>query len=204
MTVFDIGANIGSYSKRILDKFPGCQVHCFEPVPQTFHALEAALGASSSVSLNNMALSSESGVATMTVCEELSGSGADSLHHTRVLGSAVSTSAIEVTLRTVDEYVSETGVERIDLMKIDVEGHELDVLHGAKDTLRNGVAAIQFEYGASYLAAGSTLHEVCELLWSEDFKIFRLLPYGKIRIREFVSASGLENYQHSNWVALRG
>ena len=52
-------------------------------------------------------------------------------------GSLSPTGSIEVLGRTGDKYLAEVGIAEVDMIKIDVEGHELEVLRGLKDTIRH-------------------------------------------------------------------
>ena len=98
----------------------------------------------------------------------------------------------------------EHNIEQIDLLKIDVEGHELRVLKGAKASLANGtIHTVIFEYGSSFVDAQASLKEVYDLLAKDGFKLYRLWNFGKWQVKSFEQLWGLENYQHSNWVALR-
>jgi FkbM family methyltransferase len=156
------------------------------------------------VFLNNVGLSDRPETATMKIYGEYAGS--NSLYERRsALATHPSFASFReqsIQLTTLDAYLEETKVDCVDMLKIDVEGHELKVLQGASAALLDGrIRCVQFEYGGCFLDSGATLKEVYELLSLYGYKIFRLLPYGKIRIGSF--ESGLENYQYSNWVAMR-
>ena len=70
------------------------------------------------------------------------------------------TDKVRIQLDTLDSYVHNTKINSIDLLKIDVEGHELKVLEGAKNSLsKNIIKCIQFEYGGSFLNSNTKLGE---------------------------------------------
>ena len=77
-----------------------------------------------------------------------------------------------------DTVVEQLGLPRIDFMKIDVEGHEVDVLEGFSQTLASEAAPriIQFEYGETYLPGRRTLREVYALLRPRGYIIGRIYP----------------------------
>ncbi len=123
---FDIGAHRGETALTLLRAFPGVHVHSFEPLPENFAALQVAT-AGSGVSNINAAVSDRSGPVTIargaaTYQASLHGSG----------------ERVEVQAVTIDEYVLAHGVDRIDLLKIDTEGHEEAVLGGGLNQLERG------------------------------------------------------------------
>jgi hypothetical protein len=91
----------------------------------------------------------------------------------------------------------ENVITQIDFLKIDTEGHELDVLQGSEKMLSEGrIKCIQFEYGGTYLDANITLEQVFNLLKKYNYKISKL---GNSEIENFTS--NLENYTYSNFLA---
>jgi len=203
MVVFDVGANIGEYTAYMLSVAPELKIHCFEPVSETFALLQQRHDRSPNVYLNNFGLSDVEDIGVMRIFGEAY--GINSLYDRR--SSVASQPAYShyreqpVHLRTIDNYVAEKNITNIDFLKIDVEGHELKVLQGATKSLESGkISAIQFEYGSSFVDAQASLRSVYDLVTAYEFRLYRLLPYGKWRIKTFDPV--LENYQHSNWIAL--
>lgn len=205
MVVFDVGANIGEHTAYMLS-LAKMEIHCFEPVAATFELLQQRHGHNPQVRLNSFGLSDIESIGHMKIFGEAF--GINSLYDRRSAVAAQPAYAhfVEqaVTLRTIDNYMIEQELDHIDFLKIDVEGHELKVLQGAIESLASGrVAAIQFEYGSSFVDAQASLKSIYDLVTSFGFRVYRLLPYGMWPLRSFDPVWGLENYQHSNWVALR-
>ena len=71
--ILDIGANVGSFAAWALKRWPGCHVHCYEPLPDSFALLTRNLGqfAGSSVSLNNFAVGDPSLTRTLPWPQQL-------------------------------------------------------------------------------------------------------------------------------------
>ncbi len=207
MVVFDVGAHIGDYTAYVMSLGRDVEVHCFEPVPSTYKKLRQRFThhhQRTHVYLNHVGLSDIPGTAMMKIYGKYAGSNSLYDRHSALAThpSFASFRETEVQLTTLDAYLAETTVKQVDMLKIDVEGHEQGVLHGASTCLSSGrVHCVQFEYGGCFIDSGTTLKEVYQLLSKYGFKIFRLLPYGKIRVRSFDKR--LENYQYSNWVALK-
>lgn len=123
---FDVGAHHGETALALLQAFPGIQVYSFEPLPENFTALLRATAATD-VHAVNAAVSGESGSLTLARGE--------ASYQTGVHGSG---EKLDVRAVTVDEYAREQGLERVDLLKIDTEGHEEAVLRGSIEQLESG------------------------------------------------------------------
>jgi FkbM family methyltransferase len=127
---FDVGAHRGETTLKLLKAFPGTQIHSFEPMPESFAALRRET-ASTPARVVNAAMSDSSGVLELARGEASYQSGVNATGE-----------RLEVPSLTVDEYADAEGIERLGLLKIDTEGHEEAVLHGARRLLEAG--AIEF------------------------------------------------------------
>jgi FkbM family methyltransferase len=125
--IFDAGANVGVSALWFLAQHPGAQLHCFEPEAENFRLLEANLGGRRNVRLTRAALGTRSGEALLHVAEH------GAMHS--VVDAGAGGRAQRVPQLELREYVESQGVERIDLLKIDVEGSELDLLLGLGDRI---------------------------------------------------------------------
>ena len=76
---------------------------------------------------------------------------------------------------TLDSYCSSNGIQEIEFLKIDTDGHDVDVLRGATEILKN-TKYVQVEYDMYYLAAGQSVYELHELL--KGRKIYKITPFG--------------------------
>jgi FkbM family methyltransferase len=204
MVVFDIGANVGDYAQRVLSSGSNVELHCFEPVSSTFFTLHANLAAfrNTRVRLNNFGLSSESGEREMFVYAENAGSNSLYFHDYHADKSEQRFRKETACFSTLDEYVASRHIERISFMKIDVEGHESNVIHGGRKTIESGkVGCIQFEYNNYWRRSDRSLLALMHLLlqWN-SFQFYRLTPWGKLRADP--NNPNLENYKQSNYIAV--
>jgi len=204
MIVFDVGANIGDYARYLFGLARQLDIHCFEPISSTFATLERNLNehaAVGDVSLNNFALGEHAGSAEMFVYQENAGSNSFYFNDYHA-GFSRSLHKERVNVTTVDDYVEGKNVPHIELMKIDVEGHEMSVIRGAEKAIRQGrVACIQFEYNNYWQCSGDTLVEMLEHLRQlNSYSFFRLTPWGRLPVRKI--GARLEDYKQSNYVAL--
>ena len=126
--VFDVGANVGQSVKRFSELLPGSVLHSFEPSPTTFRQLEANTRELESVRLVN------SGVGSVTGTKVLIENDHSDMSSVLRPGKASWGSVVretEVAIMTLDDYCQVADVKRIDLLKIDTQGYELEVLQGA-------------------------------------------------------------------------
>ncbi|NEJ22537.1 FkbM family methyltransferase [Rhizobium leguminosarum] len=128
MIVVDVGANIGIYT-RMFSSLTGTagHVHAFEPAPANFEKLETTVNGLSNVSLRHAAVGAGSGTIKLYVSNELN------VDH-RTFDSGDGRASIDVPLVKLDDYFSPG--QRVDFIKIDVQGYELSVLQGAERVLR--------------------------------------------------------------------
>ena len=130
MVVLDVGANIGLLTRHFCEAVgPSGKVFAFEPGPENFSCLEFNTKGLGNKSVHQIAISDANGTAHLFL-NARSSTGNSLLNATNAAGS------VEVECRTLDTFLTESGVTRVDFIKIDVEGAELKVLQGMRETLR--------------------------------------------------------------------
>jgi FkbM family methyltransferase len=132
-TMLDIGANFGYFAVRCAAAVgPTGAVHAFEPDPSAYQLLianAAANGLSGSLYAHPAAVSDQDGETRFYLAEEAAFSGITAT------GRSATRDVLTVKTRSLDSFAREHGLDHIDLLKIDVEGHEAAVLRGATDVL---------------------------------------------------------------------
>lgn len=170
--LFDIGCSYGAKTQEYISKLDGSNftIHCFEPLPIQYNEEVEKYGHLSNVYLNNIALSDKIGILPfywVPTWPVLSGFDRQSGHH-----ASIPYEVIDVTVSTLDNYISENGIKHIDWMKIDVEGGEFSVLKGGKEMLNNGmVDIIQFEYGITWMTPNIKMSDVINYVGEFDYKV---------------------------------
>lgn len=201
--LFDVGANKGDFTKIVLDFFDNndIKVHSFEPSKATFELLSNNIK-SDKVILNNKGLGKEAG--TFPFYTDSPGSGAASLTKRKLDHLGVDFDYSEdVSIDTLDDYCRANNIKDIDLLKLDVEGHELDVLEGSKETLkRKMIKMISFEFGGCNIDTRTFLRDFYYLLNEFGFLLYRITPSGYFYLLDNYSEK-LELFRTTNFIGIR-
>lgn len=174
---FDVGANVGEYSAKIIALFDTVVVHAFEPSTGAFNKLTERFGDTKNVILHNFGLSDKEG--EVCLYADMAGSGMASIYKRRLDHFDVKMDVCEkITLETLDAYCRSNGIGRIHFLKIDVEGNEIKVLEGARRMMAEGrIDLIQFEFGGTDIDSRTFLQDFYYLL-KDDYTLYRILKDG--------------------------
>jgi FkbM family methyltransferase len=160
MTFVDVGANVGYYTALASSIVGAGRVISYEPNPYSFRRLDEWVHANraSNVTLVSTALGSTEGTITTYFTE--------SDNHTASLVPALDPihahEASVVTVRTLDAEAERLAIRHIDVMKVDVDGYELEVFKGSTRLLEERrIGAILCEFSAEWLEeVGSSCDEL--------------------------------------------
>ena len=180
--IFDLGANNGIYSLLAKSKNPASTVHAFEPVERIYKLLKKNVSINDfDITCHNKAISNTDGMGfffdddeeittsvnvNMSLSEAASYKGVDeeTLHR------------VETEIITLDTFIKEGNIPKIDLMKIDVELHEPEVFDGFAENLKKFKPVLIIEIIRDYV--GASLHEKLSGLGYNYFFINE--PYGGV------------------------
>jgi FkbM family methyltransferase len=201
-TVFDVGANVGDWARLALSFNPGMRLYCFEPSRFTFEKLTAN-AFPATVSCHNIGLGSAAAEKNLFVFED--GSGMNSLYRRNGLEDgwniAPQSRTETVRIETLDGFCRDHGIDRIDFLKMDVEGHELSVLAGAEGLLARGaIDIIQFEYGGCNIDSRTFMRDFFELFQPRSYTLHKVFPDRLEPVARYDQR--LDNFQYQNWVAI--
>lgn len=162
-TIFDVGANEGQSCTEYRKCFPDARILAFEPVPQTFLKLQAKVGGQSRIDVHNLALGEAEGYIPM------SAQGTSTMNRVVLPNDP---NSILVPATTVAKFCEEHGINNIDLLKIDTEGHDLAVLKGCDNFLQK-ISFIQCEASANeYNKFHNAFGDIFQFLTAKGFYLF--------------------------------
>ncbi len=193
----DIGANQGEFMESFLKLAPSGAHYAFEPVPDLAKSLEAKFP---QVTVINAAVSDAVGETEFHLVENnpaLSG-----IAERSDLSNTDKILKIRVKLVRLDDAIPET--HRVDFIKIDVEGAELNVLRGARDTIKRAKPYILFEHGlgpaSCYDASSERVYDELESLDMHVYKLESFVadepPLDRSEFRKLVDST-----EYWNWIA---
>lgn len=194
----DVGAHHGDYSEELL-AIPSTHVIAFEPHPGAYSVLKSRFAHES-----QRFTAVQQGVASSSG-EMMLHSGPETPHSS--LSEYVvqvpyvnATQAFSVAVTSLDDYCASHGLDHIDLLKIDVEGFEVEVLRGAERILSiMPPKFVQFEFNIHHLFGHATIKSITQMM--PGYSLFQLLPKGWRRIDPDKWTSNI--FQFSNFVLVR-
>ena len=197
--VIDIGGNIGNYTSQIRKLCPDTEIHIFEPSSFNYNILQEKFRNDPNIYLINSALSNLDGF--LTLYFDVPGSGSSSLvkrnlDHLNVKFELHETVKVS---KFSDYWINNLNNQIIDLVKIDVEGFELETLKGFGEVLFN-TKLIQFEFGGCNIDTRTYFQDFWYFFNDKNFEIYRITPFGL----QFISKYGEmdEFFSTTNYLAL--
>ena len=179
-TVFDVGANLGEWTRLFLAQLPEIRLattrlFVLEPVPSTYARLLTNLHGSAKSSVARtfqVAASDAAGSAEMAIFGEEGGTNSLEFDGT------ASADVIRVEKIDLATFCETHDVQHIHLLKCDTEGHDSLVLKGALDLLRSGrIDIAQFEYNHRWIYARAFLRDVFDLVADLPYRVARVCPH---------------------------
>lgn len=159
----DVGANHGLLSFGLAQKFPRVRFHLFEPNPKLLESIGKSrnLYPSMQAEINPVAVCDEDGTISFEVQSEQTGAS-----------HIIKSGGVSVRSVRLDTYLNDKAVDRVDLLKLDIEGYELTALQGAECALqKHHIKAIYFEYFEKYLVRVALPAELLKYLDSLSYEV---------------------------------
>jgi len=203
--VFDVGANKGDYVALIMEAARGRRVtvHAFEPDTQVAAKLRERFTDLAALHIVTKGLSDSPGELEFT---RYSQNTLSSFHKDDSMPGSVrkdlGREVVRIPLTTLDAYCQEQGIERIDHLKINTEGHDLFVLRGASGLIAaRRIERIQFEFSPMNLFSRTPFVEFWNLL-KDGYTLHRMCKDGDYLMKAYEPLID-ELYHPVNFIALR-
>ncbi|MEK6280173.1 MAG: FkbM family methyltransferase [Acidobacteriota bacterium] len=190
---FDVGSNFGYYSMLVSQlSHKQARVYAFEPLARNYDLLNdnKALNGFERLETFKLALSNATGETDFLV-PQLGNMGHGKID-VRDDGERGGAGSEKVQTTTLDNFVREQGVEKIDFIKVDIEGAEVLFLEGAAETLREFRPLMMMEFNpASLEEFGTSADVLLRMLRALDYKTYRVLAN---RLEAFEDVKAIEDY----------
>ena len=162
--VVDLGANYGAFANATANRFQ-CNVYAVEASPQVF----AEMPAGDLVKKFNVAICGRSGVVTLNISSNHEVSSLKQLDNWEYVNT------IQVQGSSLDEFLKRESIPRVDLLKVDIEGAEIEVFRSCSDAFLRSIDQITVEFHESVGGSSKTeVKEVLHRLQALGFFVFKL------------------------------
>ncbi len=188
--VFDIGANKGQSIRLFQKWFPGAMIYSFEPNPYLFKELRKNNRGNDKIKLHELALSNINGTRqfnenifdSSSTLETINPKSKYLRKKSKILGVSPTDliiSSYPVKVRMLSHLIKELNLKRVDFIKIDVEGHELNCLQGLFYGLNAKIKCIQIELQSNDLYVNNdNSNKIFELLKKNGFDKYKKVKHG--------------------------
>lgn len=205
LVIFDCGANKGDWAlslkEHLLDnELNDFEFFLFEPSKTNIDIITDKIKDDNKMTLIASGVSNKK--EKMTLYSNESGSALGSLyqrnleHYNKELNIEE-----EITLITLDAYIKEQSIQKIDFLKLDIEGHESKALEGAKKTFKDKkVKYVQFEFGGCNIDSRTYFRDFFYFFKEHDYSLFRLTPFGLFPINRYHESE--ESFIPCNYIAI--
>lgn len=190
--VFDGGALDGGTALNYASLFPQATVYSFEPFPESFANVQRAVAHNPRIKPINLALAEKVGPRTFhsnsdVATNSLLPNAPDIAKHLPT-DWVKPTGSVTVECTTADVFAAEYGIQKIDLLKLDVQGGELLVLAGAAELIRKhaiDVIYTEVNYAETY-AGAARYYDLFQHLETRGYRLYGLYNMGYFRRNSIV------------------
>ena len=195
----DIGGNVGNYTAELRKKNPDLEIHTFEPSATNIAKLSLRFKDDNLIKLVPFALSDRAGSATLFSNEPGSGLGSLTRRKLDHFNIAFDKKEAVETARFEDYWKAQLQSRQLDLVKIDIEGHELTALKGFGDAL-NATRVLQFEFGGCNIDTRTYFQDFWYYFEEQNFDLYRITPFGTKKLARYAEAD--EFFSTTNYLAV--
>ena len=189
----DVGVNKGKYADVLIENYPDATTYLFEPQKYLYDLLLNKYRLSNKIKLFNIALDENDGEATLI--KGFEGDGEASIYNRKYLKNKKKLEE-KVKCKRLDNIIIN---QKIDFIKIDVEGNEMRVLNGMKKIIQN-IKIIQIEFGGTWIDSRFFYRDLFDFFKEYNFELYRMIPNKIIKIHKYDEID--EYFTFTNFVAI--
>jgi len=195
--IFDIGANIEEYTSAALNHFPDSQIYCFEPNQTNKRILVDRFSSFPKIKIIDLALGNEN--KDSNLYSDYDGSPLGSLTKRNLQHLNINFNYTEqIRIMKLDDWVKLNNVQPT-ILKMDVEGHEFEILKGGIETIKRA-KIVQFEFGGANIDTRTFFLDFFRYFRELNFQIFIIKPSGVKLISEYHERC--EFFRTTNFIAV--
>lgn len=191
--LIDVGANKGDYSDVMIKNYPNAIIYIFEPQKFLYNKLKEKYKKNKNIKLYNIALD-KTEKETLLI-KGFDGDALASIYQRKYLKNDKNFQE-KILCKRLDQIITN---QKIDFIKIDVEGNEMNVLKGM-DKIINNIKILQVEFGGTWIDSRFFYRDLFEYLDTKNFDLFRMAPNGLIRLNEYEEID--EYFTFTNFVGI--
>ena len=195
----DIGGNVGNFTASLRLRNADCLIHVFEPSRVNVETLKQRFSDDTKIYVVPFALSDFDGNSKLYF--DNPGSPLASLTKRKLDHFAIDFNQVEEikTVRFENYWITELQRQTLDIVKLDIEGHELDALRGFGECLKS-VRVIQFEFGGANIDSRTFFQDFFYFFEGNSFDLYRLGPLGPCLLDEYKESD--EFFVTTNFIAV--
>jgi len=194
----DIGGNVGNYTAELRKKNPSLEIHVFEPSATNIEKLTTRFKNDELITLVPLALADNARSATLFSDEPGSGLGSLTKRRLEHFNIAFDTKETINTVRFEDYWKTRLQGRQLDMVKIDIEGHELSALKGFGSALEV-TKTLQFEFGGCNIDTRTYFQDFWYFFKERNFDTYRITPLGAEKITRYKESD--EYFLTTNYIA---
>ena len=173
--LFDVGANQGQTVNKYIEVFSNSNIHSFEPSPKTFEILKKNTSNMENVSIWNYGVGSKT---DLLLLNENKSSVMSSFLELGEQGWGEIKKKTMVDIITIDNFLDQHKISKVDVLKLDVQGFEVEIFKGAKKSMTEGkIGLLYFEITFIKMYVGlPSFTELYEFCISCGFELVSIYP----------------------------
>jgi FkbM family methyltransferase len=195
----DIGGNIGDYTAEIRRRSINAEIHTFEPSKTNVQKLRNRFSGDEKIKILPFAISDCTGPAILFSNEAGSGLGSLTKRRLEHFDIRFDVSESVGTIRFEDYWRNNLDARKLDIVKIDIEGHELLALKGFGRAVFSA-SVIQFEFGGCNIDTRTYFQDFWYFFKEHGFDLFRVTPLGAESIKKYSESD--ECFVTTNYIAV--